>query len=83
MTKKQIVKKSKFKLVKIYEETRDADQPQIVVEMSYRGSHFTQLITVGDDMLKYLNRDIRDGSALKYDKDELKKAYQLRRYEEQ
>ena len=82
MAKKQIVKKSKFKLVKIYEETRDADQPQIVVELAYRGTHFTQLLTVGDDTLKYLNRDIRDGSALKYDKDELKKAYQLIRYEE-
>ena len=51
MTKKQIVKKSKFKLVKIYEETRDADQPQIVVEMSYRGTHFTQLTNLIFDLI--------------------------------
>jgi len=78
---KKIVK-SKFKLVRIYEETRDADQPQIVVELAYRGTHFTQLINVGEDTTKYLNRDIRDGSAIKHDKDELKTAYQLMRYEE-
>ena len=83
MTKKQIVKKSKFKLVDVYEETRGTDEPQIIVELSYKGYHFTRLIDVGSETLKYTNRDIRQRSSLKLDTAKVRKAYQLRRYEEQ
>jgi hypothetical protein len=85
MTKKQITKKSKFKLLDVYEETRGIakGEQQIYVCFSYKGYDFTRLIDVSDDTIKFLNKEIREDGSMKLDTARVRKAYQLPRYEEQ
>ena len=85
MAKKQIVKKSKFKFLDVYEETRGIvkGEQQIYVRFSYRGYDFTRLIDVSDDTIKSLNKEIREDGMTKLDTARVRKAYQLPRYEEQ